>query len=68
MAGRLRVSTRTARSKGYARKNTTPRFTRGWFFHTGSHAGIAGSLPARSQGAVRQMAGPVPEKSAAAQK
>ena len=32
MADRLRVSTRTARSKGYARKNTTPRFTRGWFF------------------------------------
>ena len=31
MADRLRVSTRTARSKGYARKNTTPRFTRGWF-------------------------------------
>ena len=32
MADRLRVSTRTARSKGYARKNTTPRFTRGLFF------------------------------------
>ena len=44
MADRLRVSTRTARSKGYARKNTTPRFTRGWFFFLQKNLNICSGI------------------------